>query len=74
MEARHRHEPGDVPQRPELATQAEIDAFELVGNADCVNNPTFDVATLNFMWMTGVKRPGYEDSARTMTGRSRSLS
>ena len=45
---------------PNKATQAEIDSFELVGNADCVNNPTFASATLNFMWMTGVKRPGYE--------------
>jgi len=45
------------------ATRAEIDSFNLVGNADCVNNPTFASATLNFMWMTGVKRPGYEVGA-----------
>jgi len=45
---------------PLKATQAEIDSFALVGNADCVNNPTFAASTLSFMWMTGVKRPGYE--------------
>jgi Uroporphyrinogen decarboxylase (URO-D) len=48
---------------PLKATQAEIDSFELVGNADCVNNPTFASATLNVMWMTGVKRPGFEVGA-----------
>jgi hypothetical protein len=42
------------------ATQAEIDSFELVGNADCVNNPSFSSSALNVIWMTGVKRPGYE--------------
>ena len=42
------------------ATQAEIDSFKLVGNADCVNNPSFSSAALNFIWMTAVKRPGYE--------------
>jgi hypothetical protein len=45
---------------PLVATQANIDAFELVGNADCVNNPTFDLSSLPFLWMTAVKRPGYE--------------
>jgi hypothetical protein len=42
------------------STQAEIDSFNLVGNADCVNNPSFASSALNFIWMTGVKRPGYE--------------
>ena len=45
---------------PNIATQAEIDSFELVGNADCVNNPSFSSSALNFIWMTGVKRPGFE--------------
>jgi hypothetical protein len=45
---------------PMLATQAEIDSFKLVGNADCVNNPTFSATLLNVLWMTGVKRPGFE--------------
>lgn len=44
---------------PLLATQANIDAFNAVGNADSVNNPTFDVSSLSFLWMTRVKRPGY---------------
>jgi hypothetical protein len=43
-----------------ISTQAEIDSFELVGNADCVNNPSFSSSALNFIWMTGVKRPGFE--------------
>ncbi|NLE21308.1 MAG: uroporphyrinogen decarboxylase [Actinobacteria bacterium] len=42
------------------ATKANIDAFRLVGNADCANNPSFASSSLNFLWMTGVKRPGYE--------------
>ncbi len=45
---------------PLLATQANIDAFNAVGNADAVNNPTFDVSSLSFLWMTKVKRPGFE--------------
>jgi uroporphyrinogen-III decarboxylase len=45
---------------PLLATQANIDAFNAVGNADSVNNPTFDVSSLSFLWMTRVKRPGKE--------------
>ena len=45
---------------PLIATQANIDAFELVGNADSVNNPTFDVSSLSFLWMTRVKRPGFD--------------
>lgn len=45
---------------PLLATQANIDAFNAVGNADSVNNPSFDVSSLNFLWMTRVKRPGVE--------------
>lgn len=45
---------------PLLATQANIDAFNAVGNADSVNNPTFDVSSLSFLWMTRVKRPGQE--------------
>ena len=45
---------------PLLATQANIDAFAAVGDADSVNNPTFDVSSLSFLWMTRVKRPGYE--------------
>ena len=45
---------------PLVAAQANIDAFALVGNADCVNNPTFDLSSLPFLWMTGVKRPGFE--------------
>jgi hypothetical protein len=44
---------------PLLATQANIEAFGLVGNADSVNNPTFDVSSLSFLWMTRVKRPGF---------------
>ena len=52
------------------ATQAEIDSFNLVGNADCVNNPTFASSTLSFMWMTGVKRPGFEiGRRRALAGR-----
>ena len=43
-----------------ISTQAEIDSFKLVGNADCVNNPSFSSSALNFIWMTGVKRPGFE--------------
>jgi hypothetical protein len=45
---------------PLLATQANIEAFELVGNADSVNNPSFDVSSLSFLWMTRVKRPGFD--------------
>ena len=45
---------------PLLATQANIEAFAAVGNADSVNNPTFDVSSLSFLWMTRVKRPGYD--------------
>ncbi len=45
---------------PLLATQAAVEAFEAVGDADAVNNPTFDVSSLNFLWMTRVKRPGVE--------------
>ena len=43
---------------PLLATQANIDAFNAVGDADSVNNPSFDVSSLSFLWMTRVKRPG----------------
>jgi hypothetical protein len=43
-----------------ISTQAEIDSFRLIGNADCVNNPSFSSSALNFIWMTGVKRPGFE--------------
>ena len=57
---------------PQHATQADIESFELVGNADSVNNPSFDVSSLNFLWMTRVKRPGFEVSATTSPGRSRS--
>ncbi len=45
---------------PLLATQANIDAFAAVGNADSVNNPSFDVSSLSFLWMTRVKRPGFD--------------
>ena len=45
---------------PLLATQANIDAFSAVGNADSVNNPSFDVSSLSFLWMTRVKRPGFD--------------
>ena len=45
---------------PLIATQANIDSFKLVGNADCVNNPSYDLSSLPFLWMTGVKRPGFE--------------
>jgi uroporphyrinogen-III decarboxylase len=45
---------------PLLATQANIEAFNAIGNADSVNNPTFDVSSLSFLWMTKVKRPGQE--------------
>ena len=30
---------------PLVATQAEIDSFDLVGNADCVNNPSYDLSS-----------------------------
>ena len=52
---------------PLLATQANIEAFELVGNADSVNNPTFDVSSLSFLWMTRVKRPGAIDRPEPWT-------
>jgi uroporphyrinogen-III decarboxylase len=45
---------------PLLATQATIDAFNAVGNADAVNSPSFDVSSLSLLWMTRVKRPGRE--------------
>jgi hypothetical protein len=45
---------------PLLATQANVDAFRAVGGADSVNNPTFAASSLNFLWMTKVKKPGEE--------------
>jgi uroporphyrinogen-III decarboxylase len=45
---------------PLLATQANIDAFNLLDDADSVNNPTFAASSLNFLWMTNVKKPGEE--------------
>ncbi len=45
---------------PLLATQANIEAFNAVADADSVNNPTFSASSLNFLWMTKVKKPGEE--------------
>ncbi len=59
--ARHRHDAQDVPQRPAARDPGQHRRVRRSSATPTPSTtPPFDVSSLSFLWMTRVKRPGFD--------------